>query len=391
MRAIRTVAPWLLLVSTSALCLLAVEVSLRVFLPARPLDDGSPPGRFHTLRYAESPVSRHVLEAAPLDVDLDDGRHFHVNSKGYRGDEFSWSKPPGVLRIAVYGGSAAFDIYQSEGGDWPARVGRILAERGDRVEVINAGIPGHTSIESVGRLLAEGHRIDPDFVLFYHAWNDLKYFRDPRPVLRQIRPLRARESIWRPQGRLDAALGAHSHLYRHLRLRFLLWDRELGAEGEVRTPREATDRIAPEQVRQFRLAVAAFVDLVRDIGAVPVLVTQPLLVAPDSSDADRARIHYEYVGLSHEALVGAHAAADRAVREVAAEKHAALIDASAEMTGRADYFRDGVHLSDRGSGALAALVGARLARLVDASKDRLAAAAPGTPAKRAAISERTSR
>ena len=367
MKAVRAASAWLLLISTSALCLGVLEASLRAFLPAHPLDGADPPARYHTLRYAESPVSRHALVASPLDVDTRDGRHYHVNSKGYRGDEFTWSKAQGVLRILVYGGSAAFDIYQGEGQDWPARVERILVERGVAAEVINAGIPGHASFDSVGRLLAEGHRLDPDFVLFYHAWNDLKYFHDPTPVLRQVRPLRVVESVWRPQGRLDAALGARSHLYRHLRIRFLRWDRELGAEGHL-PPRALSDEFAPEQVRQFSLAVATFVDLVRNIGAVPVLVAQPLLVASDLSDEERSMIRYEYLGLTHDALVEAYAAADRAVHEVGRAKHAALIDASAEMTGRSVYFRDGVHLSDQGSRALAVLVGRQLLGMIEASK-----------------------
>jgi lysophospholipase L1-like esterase len=364
-----------LLVGTSLLCFFALEASLRLALPAPPLEGDSPPARSRTLRYAESPVSRHVLTAAALDVEAGRDQRYHVNSKGYRGEEFEWRKSPGVTRIVVYGGSAAFDIYQPEGADWPARVERILAARGIATEVINAGTPGHASFDSVGRLLAEGHRLEPDYAVFTDAYNDLKYFADPTPVLRQVRPFRARDSLWRPQGRLDAALAAGSHLYRHLRIRFLRWDRALGAEGEL--PRGGLrDRFAPEQVEQFALAVATFVDLARNAGAVPVLVTQPLLASPESSDEDRARIRYEYVGLEHAALVEAHAAALGALREVARAKQVALVDASAQMTGRGAYFRDGVHLSDSGSAALAALVARELARPSAASR----AAAPARAA-----------
>ncbi len=357
----------LLLVGTSMLCIGALELSLRAFLPAYPLDGDEPPPRQHTLRYAESAVSRHALVAAPLEVDVSRGLHYRINGKGYRGEDFDWQKPRGALRVLVYGGSSVFDIYQNEGDDWPARVERVLAEREISAEVINAGIPGHTSLDSVGLLLAEGHRLDPDYVLLSHGWNDLKYFRDPRPALRQVRPLRVRESLLRPQGRLDAAFAAHSHLYRRLRIRFLRWDRELGAEGRL-PEGPLRDSFAPEQVEQFALAVATFVDLARNAGAVPVLVTQPLLVAPENGDEERAMIHYEFVGLEHAALVQAHAAADRAVREVARAKQVALIDASARMTGRRIWFRDAAHLSDEGSAALAALVGRELAALVGAPR-----------------------
>ena len=356
----------LLLVATSILCLGAIELSLRAFLPGHPLDGDEPPSHHRGLRYAESPVSRHALAAAPLDVRISGGHHYHINSKGYRGEEFAWQKDPEALRVLVYGGSSVFDIYQDEGSDWPARVEGELAERGIAAEVINAGIPGLASLDSVGLLLAEGYRLDPDYVLFSHAWNDLKYFRDATPVLRQARPLRLRESLLRPQGRVDGALAAGSHLYRHLRIRFLRWDRELGAEGRL-PPGPLRDSFAPEQVEQFGLAVATFVDLVRNIGAVPVLVTQPILAAPDNGDDEHEKIHYQLVGLEHGALVAAHAAADRAVREVARAKQVALIDASARMTGVASCFADGAHLSDEGSATLGALVGRELAALIEAS------------------------
>jgi lysophospholipase L1-like esterase len=375
MDATRAAQAGLLFAVASLLCLLALEASLRLALPAPPLEGDTPPARSRTLRYAESPVSRHVLAAAALDVEAGRDQRYRVNSKGYRGREFEWSKPPGSTRVVVYGGSAAFDIYQPEGADWPARVERILAARGIRARVINAGIPGHASFDSVGRLLAEGHRLEPDYAVFYHAYNDLKYFRDPAPVLRQVRPFRARDSIFRPQGRLDETFAAASHLYRHLRIRFLRWDRALGAEGELPRGGLRAD-FAPEQVAQFALAAATFVDLARNAGAVPVLVTEAMLASPDNGDEELAKIRYEYVGLEHGALVRAHAAALGALREVARAKQAALVDAAPRMNGRGDYFRDGVHLSDAGSDALAALVGAELARRIEAAQR----AGPGTAA-----------
>ena len=53
---------------------------------------------------------------------------------------------------------------------------------------INAGIPGHSSAESVGRLFAEGHAFSPDFVLLYNTWNDLKFFQLEETHLRLLRP-----------------------------------------------------------------------------------------------------------------------------------------------------------------------------------------------------------
>jgi len=56
------------------------------------------------------------------------------------------------------------------------------------VEVINVGVIGHTALESVGRLFTEGYACKPDFVLIYHAWNDIKYFSLHQTVLMTLRP-----------------------------------------------------------------------------------------------------------------------------------------------------------------------------------------------------------
>jgi len=101
---------------------------------------------------------------------------WEINEKGYRGHNFETKKPDGVIRIMVYGGSAAFDTMVSDGKDWPSQVEAKLRESGfPQVEVVNAGIMGHTSLESVARLFTEGFVFQPDYVVIYNGWNDIKY------------------------------------------------------------------------------------------------------------------------------------------------------------------------------------------------------------------------
>ena len=87
-----------------------------------------------------------------------------------------------VLRIIIYGGSAVSRTEE----DWPHRVENILKESGMKnVEIINACAPGHSSLDSFGKLFAEGHLFRPDYIIFYHAWNDIKYFGIERSILRE--------------------------------------------------------------------------------------------------------------------------------------------------------------------------------------------------------------
>ena len=351
-----------LMAATFALCAGVSEVTLRAALPISALDEGGPPPeRAQALRYEGSVFSRHVLAASPLDVEFKE-RRYHVNSLGYRGPEFPVAKPAGSVRVAVYGGSAVFDIYASDEGAWPARLERELESRGiTGAEVINAGIPAHSSLDSVGRLFAEGHHFSPDVVVLYNAWNDIKYFSSDEPVLRRYRPYaRSDDPVRTPRGRLDALLARHSQIYRHLRLRILLWDQDFNVEGRT-VKREASASLFEIQLAQYRLAVRQFVDLARNVGAEPVLVTQIRLSVAGSPPEDRERIQYDSVGLDHDMLVTAFEATERILAEVSREKDVLLVDPSRELSGESALFADHVHLSAEGSAALAAFVADRLA------------------------------
>ena len=136
--------------------------------------------RNRSVQYDSAVFARHVFKQEERTIKHATGSKkgvaWKINEKGYRGQNFETEKPEGVIRIIVYGGSAAFDMMVSEGKDWPHQVQEKLRESGySNVEVINAGIMGHTALESVGRLFTEGYVFKPDFVQIYNAWNDIKY------------------------------------------------------------------------------------------------------------------------------------------------------------------------------------------------------------------------
>jgi len=101
-----------------------------------------------------------------------------------------------------------------------------------------------------------------------------------------------------------------------------------------------------------------FVDLARNIGAEPILITQARLVYGSKvlTPEKQKRVDYNHVGLSHEALVETFDRLDAIVRKVSAEKETILIDASAHLSGKDWAFEDHVHVAPRGSDALARFV-----------------------------------
>ena len=98
------------------------------------------------------------------------------NSMGYRGKEFSLSKPTGVFRIVALGGST---IYTSRVGDnkktFTSQLENFLNTKfgHSRVEVINAGVVRYSSWESLINLAFRVLDMDPDLVVVYHGTNDV--------------------------------------------------------------------------------------------------------------------------------------------------------------------------------------------------------------------------
>ena len=329
--------------------------------------------RENSLQYRPSTFTRHLL--AP-NQEIDRGKAwgdtsasdasealtYTINRHGYRGAEWPTQKPQGSCRLAVLGGSAVFDLGAAEGVDWPHQVQELLrpraSELGIGLEVINAGVPGHTSADAVGKLYADLWRFEPDAVLLYNAWNDIKTFTSltpsmPLPDLVQPHDPKA-DPFQNYAGPVDRLLG-HSQLYIKLRNRYLLWRYPLGLEGQVADD-QLRDRFDPWALRQYRLNVELVVDGARNLGSQPILLTQATLVTPTTTDEDRERIAYGYQGLQHDALVQAVQSCNDTVRQVAAAKETPLLDLDARFSGRSELFDDHVHTSRLGSQALATAV-----------------------------------
>ncbi len=97
-----------------------------------------------------------------------------------------------------------------------------------------------------------------------------------------------------------------------------------------------------------------FVDLAINIGAVPILLTQARLVSPNNSDIEKARINYDK--MNHNNLLKAFDITDMIIKDVSKSKNIEYIDISKEMSGRSKYFKDHVHLTNKGSKKLAFII-----------------------------------
>lgn len=297
---------------------------------------------------------------------------YFINEHGYRGASFKLPKPPGVLRIVVLGGSTVFDLNGDEGADWPHLVERFLKEKGHRqVEVINAGIPGHTTSDALGRLYTEIWQWEPDCLLIYEAWNDIKYFNRlsyDNPLIRLIKPSKPDADPFRNyQGTLDYLL-SYSQLYMRIRTKYFAWKYPVTMEGRFNDERR--DDVGDLGLAQFKLNMESFVDVSRNIGAIPILVTQATLVSPTNTEEDRKKIVYGYVGLSHEGIVRAYEKCRQVILQIGRKKNADVLDLLSEFQGKSEVFYDHDHTTPHGSEEVARKVAHFLDALLKQPRER---------------------
>lgn len=360
-------------------CLLGAELAVRLFLPFATPETL----RAYSLEYEPSPYTRlqfarsgRLIEVDPtkawgvVDADAPSERSFFINDLGFRGPEFAPSKSEGVTRVFVLGGSSVFDQNVSDrspsvGRSWPNRAQALLRARGFNVEVINAGTPSHSTIDVLGRLTSEIWLYEPDIVVLYSAWNDIKHFRAAEiapdsPLSRLVRPYDPDADPYRNYRGLWDRMLSRSQLYMTLRFRYLSATVDAGAEGWIPSGVSAATygSFGP---RQYEFNLRNFVDVARNIGARPVLSTQVGL----GREAEDGRIAYEYQLLDPVGLRRAYAEVDRIARKVARDEGVPLLDAARDLEDRPSLLSDHVHLSPEGSEALANLLAGFLVSLLD--------------------------
>jgi len=169
-------AEFVLLVSSIFITLVFLEICSRIWLNYFANSDDF---RKYVLYTDVKPedyqwTKHHYLGYFPT-PNYRNGLTYH-NSLGYRNKEFSLEKPPGIFRIVTLGGSTTYTIEVEDNEKmFTAQLEKILKDKYGykNVEVINAGVGGYNSWESLINLQFRVLDTDPDLIIIYHGTNDV--------------------------------------------------------------------------------------------------------------------------------------------------------------------------------------------------------------------------
>jgi lysophospholipase L1-like esterase len=315
-----------------------VEILARVWLFTLASDSQfakyAPPG--------EVPLERQVYRAHPYtSYCLNEAYRSHNglnrhNSLGYRGDEITREKKPGVHRILCLGGSTTYEIGVPDYREsFTVQLEQILCERrGQRdIEVINAGCPGWNSWESLVDLEFRGLDLKPDLVVVYCGCNEVHARMVPPTDYRRDdtgfrKSWHARPALWERSAalrRIGVALGIAAA-------------NSVGALSQV----DYADKPEPFATLAAN-STDFYADNLEDMIAVSRAHGADVLIAtwawsPNCNDY-----------ASHAADQQGFREINDTSREVAARRGVALFDFVAAMPTDPSYWRDGAHVNAKGA------------------------------------------
>lgn len=256
-----------------------------------------------------------------------------VNRLGFNGPDWAPEKPAGTIRVACIGASTTEDGY-------PEGLAAMLRERlpGRSVEVLNFGVSGWSSAQSLVNYSLNVRHFAPDYLVIHDCPNDYMAIDYPDPRTDYAQALKIPEL---PGPRFDAPLERYSSAYALARWTVMrIRNLPPGPDISIMIRRESTSEGlagAAENVGLVAGVLASNVEAMARLGAADGARTVVMTVPWDSERAAQFPNFPAFMAGGNEAL-----------RAMAARDGLALIDLEREMDGLEEFHIDAVHWNAEG-------------------------------------------
>lgn len=295
------------------------------------------------------------------------------------------------LEMVFLGGSTTECMFVNDKKRFPYLVGRMLEERsGKKINSYNGGVSGNHSLHSINILINKVLPMKPDIVLMCHNVNDLNIllyegtYWNSNPTRSPIETIEIKEGedaptlIRRGKNIVRALI---PHLYERMHVLKKQWM----ARGKKRTGDPEFDEFAHLRgkkitfdsealLAEFTRNLKLFVDIVRDSGSIPVLITQanrftdnpdPVILSNMQDLAD--------MGIEYAPYKTIYDRFNQAIRDVGSEKGVLVIDLERAIPKESLYMYDTMHFNDVGSEKAAELITESLLPQVETINKKMAA------------------
>jgi lysophospholipase L1-like esterase len=156
------------------------------------------------------------------------GETYFINADGYRGEQRSVQKQPGVTRIITIGDSFTYGMGVNLEDTYPKQMETILNRNGERFKVLNFGVIGYNMWQYNELLARKALSYQPDIIILALYQNDLKQPRPPyetdpdyrphnpfaQPAATEQQGIMGRSALWNLFKNLNARI---EYKYRYLR------------------------------------------------------------------------------------------------------------------------------------------------------------------------------
>lgn len=291
-----------------------------------------------------------------------------INDHGFLSDRLSMplEKAEDEIRIATIGASTTANLNLNYEDNWPGKLGALLQSEfpDKKVTVINAGIPGFNTAQSIGNLTLRVLPFSPDVVIIYHAYNDLKLARpnfDLKPDLSNVhtQPYGTHKRPGLFQQILDRSM-----FFVRMRNKMREYEKMTAALEDL-AGENRLDRV-PEGVEQvFRHNMLMMIAAAQAAGAKVILSSFATLHDPDSIESqdlrtlsplkrqELAALLQFTPGLNLAGIFEGLRRYNTLLAELARSMAAGWVDNAALVPHDDQFFVDRVHFSVAGAGQMA--------------------------------------
>ncbi len=293
-----------------------------------------------------------------------------VNNRGFLAKDktLPYEKAANEIRIATVGGSTTASIGLSFEENWPGQLGSLLQQAfpNKKITVINAGVPGFDTAQSIGNLALRVMPFDPDLVIIYHAHNDLKAIRTDTVFKPDYSHIHNAPFGYHKKPSFLIRLLNRSMFYVRVRNRYRQLAKIKRIENAVKDDtRLSTVPAAAE--RAFAQHMRSLIAVARAGGAKVILSSFATLHDPyrdystrdalaELSDFSKKELHnlFRFIpGLTIEGYFKAITRYNEVLKHITTEEKTGWVDNANKVPHHREYFVDRVHFSPTGAALMA--------------------------------------